>query len=460
MDPLKLSKIKTQVQDQSWDKLKSDTHAAMAPKGSFAQRVVNLFSSASTIEARNNRITADLMSSLSQQVGQQIAGDAVSTLLESRTGRVINQAQVRDVIAQASLAYASAVEAFSDSALTRDYFPGGSQCAKPISEAAQATYVSTLINHCLAQSFEMGLSPREMVKLLADPQAGHPEHRSALQKMASDVLPHIANHALKMSSTQFQRTQVDMSYREICQACLKGLPWYGLPEEEGAKLFRKRGKEPIPEFRFGSLVLERFEDPVFVGIRNVGFDAAMAAEGLDVRCDESLSNNKLHISIHPDDMDKAFQVMLPLLLSKDLPYDALKFTNFENNRPGLQAHLAQQKTLAETGATPEIRKHAADAPRRANRVHVGNQVTLYCPTFADEKTRAITKERSKAFLQTLEQELRAAGVRPGDKSEGHALPGMDYTTFRWESNPRVPTSELSPEQMQWVQGSDIYQSFH
>jgi hypothetical protein len=279
--------------------------------------------------------------------------------------------------------------------------------------------------------------------------------------MASTTLPHIANHAAGACTGKFQLTQTGATYKEIGQACLKGLPWLGLPEEEAAKIYGKAKKKgPMEEFHFGPVVMKGFNDPQYVGVENTGLNANLAAMGLDVTAQNASASNKLHISIHPEDRDKAFQVMLPLLLSKDLPFDQLKFTNFENPMPGKKAFLEKQRVLAETGATPEIRSKAADAIRMANRVHVGNQVTLYCPTFSDEKTRATCLRMGKEFMQTIEKELQAAGVRPGEKSEGHDLPGMTYSTFRWEDNPREPEDRITKDHLDLVKASDVYQSFH
>lgn len=462
MDAAKLSQIQSRVQSQTWDTLKSDTQSALAPKGSFAQRVVNLFSSNASIEGRNTRIAADLLHTLTQQVGSQIAGKTVSTLLENRNASIINRAQVREAIAEASIAYAKAVEAFSESPLSRDYMPEGTHCPKPMLLSSQDRYVSILINQCLARSFDMGISPAEMIKHIANPGVGgHPEHHSAIAQMASDTLPHIAAHAAGACTGKFQLTQTGATYKEIGQACLKGLPWLGKPEEEAAKMYVKNMKKgPMEEFHFGPIVMKGFNDPLYIGVENTGLNNKLAAMGLDVKAQDASANNKLHISIHPDDRDKAFQVMLPLLLSKDMPFDQLKFTNYENPQPGKKAFLAKQQVLLETGATPEIRARAADAIRMAHRVHIGNQVTFYCPTYSDEKTRATCLKMGKDFMQTLEKELQAAGVRPGEKSEGHDLPGMAYSTFRWEENPRVPVSRLNKDQMALAHASDVYQSFH
>jgi hypothetical protein len=248
---------------------------------------------------------------------------------------------------------------------------------------------------------------------------------------------------------------------------MKGCAWYGKPKEEADAIMQKRlngektPRDKLDVLEFGDMKVLRLPDPSFISVQNRKLNDRMKAQGFDTTLNTALfSDNKLHISVDPADMVKAFQVLFPLLTSSDMPFDELKFTNFECVKPLKAERMAENRRLMTEGATPEIRSKAADEVRMGDRVHLGNQFTFYCPTYSDPATRKESIKQQKEFIQVLEQELKKAGVKPGDKTEGHELPALDFTTYRWEGNPRIPSAQLEENHLAKVRGSDVYQAFN
>jgi len=210
----------------------------------------------------------------------------------------------------------------------------------------------------------------------------------------------------------------------------------------------------------GDMRVVRLSDPTFIQVQNRQLDDRMKSQGFDTTCNTALQDNKLHLSVDPSDMAKAFQVLFPLLTSKNMPFDQLKLTNFECVKPLKKERMAENRRLMTEGATEKIRLKAADDVRMGDRVHLGNQFTFYCPSFSDSATRKESIKQQKEFVQVLEQELKKAGIKPGDKTEGHELPDLEFTTFRWEGNPRVPSAQLEESHLAKVKASDVYQAFN
>ena len=471
--PLNINQTSSAVQSRIVDQLNAQSPDALKTSSKFGARLANLFTSKAGIEKKNSQLAAKLLSTLTSQVGQTIANRSVDKLLSQRDVKILSAVEVNAVIKEAAEDYAKALAAFSESPLTKELLPNGKNAPLNLSESGKEAYTTSLISHCLAKSFDIGITPKEMIALLSKgPSAGHSEHYQALEQLSTKSFPAIAQHAAALKDVQFRLTPTTITYKKFGEDCLKGTEWYGKPPEEAEAIYSKtfkqsggkiEGKGPADKFYFGDTRAIRHTDPAFINLRDESFDKKMAAKGFDVSTNdtkEGPSNNKIHLNVNAEDMDKAFQVLFPLLTSPDTPFNEMKFTNFECHKPGKQEHMAKYSRLMTEGETPEIRAEAADKIRMGNRVHVGNQFTLYCPTYTNPETRKFNIQQQKEFIKIVEGELKKAGIRPGDKSEGHELPNLDFTTFRWEANSRIPSAKLPEDQLAKVRSSDVYQAFN
>ncbi len=472
-DPINIGQTSSAVQAKIIDQLNSQSPDTLKTSTKFGARIANLFTTKSGVEKKNSQIAAALLSTLTSQVGQTIANRSIDKLLSQRNVKILSAVEINAVINNASEEYAQALAAFSESPLTKDLLPGGKNAPLNLSESGKEAFTTSFISHCLAKSFDIGITPKEMIALLSKgSSAGHSDHYQALEQLSLKLFPAIAQHAATLKEVQFRLNPTTVSYKQFGADCLKGIEWYEKPPEEAQAIYDKtfkrsagkiEGKGPADKFYFGDIRAIRHSDPSFITLRDEGFDKKIAKKGFDISTNDSKDgpqNNKIHINIKPEDMDKAFQVLFPILTSPDTPFNEMKFTNFECHKPGKEEYMATQLRLMAEGETPEIREAAADRVRMGNRVHIGNQFTLYCPTFANPETRKFNIQQQKAFITFIEGELKKAGIRPGDKSEGHELPNLDFTTFRWESNSRIPSAKLPEEQLDNVRSSDVYQAFN
>lgn len=143
---------------------------------------------------------------------------------------------------------------------------------------------------------------------------------------------------------------------------------------------------------------------------------------------DNIRNEKVHLTVHPDDIDKAYEALAPLLNDPGCPLGRWKVVNMDEarveiiqltdqvtNNPG---DLALQRKLDE-----------------AQRLHDGAQFTLYVMEGQEGPEIA-------AFLRQLEEALREAGVRTTERpGSDEPLPGMDFSSFRIGSRTYMPGEE-------------------
>ncbi|WP_434626849.1 type III secretion system effector phosphothreonine lyase [Chromobacterium sp. CV08] len=175
---------------------------------------------------------------------------------------------------------------------------------------------------------------------------------------------------------------------------------------------RKQMRElPLPSFR------QAFHAPDYAGMRQSGFSAVsngfrMENHGGDVFMHARRENpqnlgefagDKFHISIHSEQVPQAFQALTGLLFSDDSPIDKWKVTD-----------MARVDHQARVGA--------------------GAQITLYVkPDQADSIYSAAALNKTRHFIENLENSLFEQGIEPGHYPESDVRPdGWRYVSYRNE----------------------------
>lgn len=139
------------------------------------------------------------------------------------------------------------------------------------------------------------------------------------------------------------------------------------------------------------------------------------------------TGDKVHLSMHPEDARRGWNVVLPILLEHGDTIKQFKVTEME--RPEAVIEKARR-------GGPRTDLAAAE------RVYNGAQVTIY-----QHRTGGDGEADSEAFARVtarISTALRDAGIRPGARPESDlTLPGNDYASFRREV--RDDGTNLRPE---------------
>ncbi|MBZ6068374.1 hypothetical protein [Aeromonas schubertii] len=136
---------------------------------------------------------------------------------------------------------------------------------------------------------------------------------------------------------------------------------------------------------------------------HTGGDVFIHATREQGRAEGEFQGDKVHLSVHPDHLDRAFAELGPLLFSGDSPIDKWKVTD-----------------LAKVD--------------RDSRVAKGAQFTLYIkPEQADSQYQARDLGRVRHFIEQLESSLNRAGIPLGEAPASDVAPHhWHYTSYRNE----------------------------
>ncbi|SFU15580.1 virulence-associated protein [Pseudovibrio denitrificans] len=165
----------------------------------------------------------------------------------------------------------------------------------------------------------------------------------------------------------------------------------------------------------------------------VGFDR-LDADGNPILTEDSgytYHGNKIHLSIRQDQVEKAGDILTPLLLSPDCPFLSFKVSNLQATQTARQII---SKRLDDS-PSEEKRKQLEIDKKAQQRISDGAQITLYPYTKDEDFTGGV--QEYNFFIKLLEQELEAAGIQPGDIPKSDVgLEGMKFATFRHEDGSR------------------------
>ncbi|MDE0064624.1 MAG: hypothetical protein OXU72_17770 [Gammaproteobacteria bacterium] len=148
--------------------------------------------------------------------------------------------------------------------------------------------------------------------------------------------------------------------------------------------------------------------------------------------------DKVHLSVHEQDVSKAWEVLRPLLLSEDNPFLRWKLSSLEHRERSLSKRLegiAERERAGEAGPTTEkLRRQGITRTRRLNE---GGQFTLYAYALVDDPSYGTYGARFRHFLESLDRELAGHGVRRGIRPGSDVLiEGLAFASYR---NARIGT---------------------
>ncbi len=139
------------------------------------------------------------------------------------------------------------------------------------------------------------------------------------------------------------------------------------------------------------------------------------------------TGDKIHLSMHPEDARRGWDVVMPILLEHKDTIKQFKVTEME--RPE-----AVIKKAREGASTPLL-----DAARR---VYNGAQITIY--QHAPKVGGDADSDAFAGVATRISAALRDAGIRPGDRPESDLMiPDNSYVSFRREIRP--DGTNLRPE---------------
>lgn len=142
-------------------------------------------------------------------------------------------------------------------------------------------------------------------------------------------------------------------------------------------------------------------------------------------------NEKVHLSVHPDDVGKAYDVLAPILNRPDCPIHRWKVVDINEARIEIIKLTDQLNTETDPAKRQELNRKLNDAER----LHEGAHFTLYAMPGQDGPEVA-------AVLREMEDALQQAGIRTSDRPESdEPLPNMQYSSFRIGSRTYQPGEE-------------------
>jgi hypothetical protein len=167
-------------------------------------------------------------------------------------------------------------------------------------------------------------------------------------------------------------------------------------------------------------------------------------------------DEKFHISVHTDDVGKAYKALAPILLGEDCPIKHWKVVDVEGAKLGYEKSLGTLNSLdtdeIKAQYTPEqidnIRKEYTEQTFEAKRLIESCQFTIYAVVGKDSDGETVgPQQEGKDFgsvLIQIEEALTSAGVRP------FGTPGSDeglgrFVSFRMERVTLNPGDPGYPE---------------
>src|SRR5689334_7227715 len=142
-------------------------------------------------------------------------------------------------------------------------------------------------------------------------------------------------------------------------------------------------------------------------------------------------DEKFHISVHPQDIGRAYDTIAPILLKHDCPLDYWKVSDVdkakvEQEKSRLQLRDLEEKRGDYSKLSPEQfekgRNDLQESVKDSKRLHDECQFTLY---LMPEQTG----DQFNDLLREIEQALSEAGVRPNELPDSD-VPVGKFVSFR------------------------------
>ncbi|SDR35374.1 type III effector phosphothreonine lyase [Pseudovibrio sp. Tun.PSC04-5.I4] len=132
-------------------------------------------------------------------------------------------------------------------------------------------------------------------------------------------------------------------------------------------------------------------------------DSFIHSKRVDTKAQGKYAGDKIHLSIQPSQVPKAYDAINSLLFSEDSPVDKWKVTDMTRVSEG-------------------------------SRVQQGAQFTLYLrPTAGDSQYTAQDIKTDKSFIEAIEHKLSLEGFEPGKRPDSDVSPHhWDFASYRNE----------------------------
>jgi hypothetical protein len=391
---------------------------AIRAGSSFGGKVVNVLRglvhlgpTQASVQKHNDDVSAQFFQAASKRYGTTLATQVSASLLrQGQDATPVSKQELRSADATLHEVF----DAIRNSDELKAYIPGGAEFTKlaqryPLSSpAAQQTFERNLVSLAVEQGAKVE-NVEALANLAASTATGHV------------VRAYDGEHSLNGAHKNILET------KDI-QKLQSQTPWDDKEAQAGLKTQLDAKKSELVNKDFA--ISTGFGSPTFTTFERLTSDGKIANSAPELQRD----GNKLHLSINADQLEQAYDVLTPLLLSEDNPFLGFKATNTEGAR---QTHDKEIARLEKRGdvASAEFEERRAGF----DRITQGAQITLY--PYAEDPSFADGADAFKNFVGKLEQALQDAGIAPGVIPESDAgIDGFSFATFRNESGSRGAAS--------------------
>lgn len=131
-------------------------------------------------------------------------------------------------------------------------------------------------------------------------------------------------------------------------------------------------------------------------------------------------HEKVHLSVHPDDVGRAYEVLAPILNDPNSPIPRWKVVNIHEARFDIIKLTDELTKETDPAKKVDLQKKLAEAER----LYEGAQFTIYAMPGQDGTEVG-------AVVRQMEEALRKAGIRTTERpGSDEPLPNTDYSSFR------------------------------
>lgn len=131
-------------------------------------------------------------------------------------------------------------------------------------------------------------------------------------------------------------------------------------------------------------------------------------------------HEKVHLSVHPDDIGRAYEVLAPILNDPNSPIPRWKVVDVNEARIDIIKLTDELANETDPAKQQALQKKLAEAER----LHDGAQFTIYAMPGQDGAEVG-------AVVRQMEEALRKAGIRTTERPDSdEPLPNTEYSSFR------------------------------
>ncbi|WP_108818619.1 hypothetical protein [Pseudovibrio sp. Alg231-02] len=396
---------------------------AIRAGSSFGGKVVNVLRglvhlgpTQASVQKHNDDVSAQFFQAASKRYGTTLATQVSASLLrQGQDATPVSKQELRSADATLHEVF----DAIRNSDELKAYIPGGAEFTKlaqryPLSSpAAQQTFERNLVS-------------------LAVEQGAKVENVEALANLAASTA---TGHVVRAYDGEHKLTGANEVLHNVCKIGREQIDMRktGQLTPEAKEEFKERKMAEFQKFNAPHHNVE--------AIGKFGYFTQfnkLDKQGCEISSYQNYHGNKLHMSFDQSQLEKAYDVLTPLLLSEDNPFGGFKITNPKEAESRLEDKLESE---SQNGKLTDDREQ--EIRSGSDRALAGAQLTLYPFGFPEDGAEA---SQFKSFVTKLENALESAGINPGQRPESDVkFDNSQYTTFRHEDGPRVVTVGGDPE---------------